>query len=59
VAQFQREFRPIAAPSRAIRCADKSPRDRVSVADAPQALHLVPMLERRPRVDPEFNVAFA
>jgi len=34
MAAIHREFRLIAAPSRAIRCADKSPRDRVSVADA-------------------------
>jgi len=59
---IHREFRLIAAPSRAIRCADKSPRDRVNVADEPQArhvLHLVPTLERRPRADPQFSVAFA
>jgi len=62
MAPIHREFRLIAAPSRAMRCADKSPRDRVSVADEPQArhvLHLVATLERRPRADPEFSVAFA
>jgi hypothetical protein len=59
---IHREFRLFVAPPRVIRCADKSPRDRVSVADVPQARHvlrLVPALGRRSRVDPEFAVAFA
>jgi hypothetical protein len=62
MAAIHRKFRLFVAPSRMIRCADKSPRNRVSVADEPQARHvlqLVPALERRPRVDPEFAVAFA
>jgi len=62
MAPIQREYRPFVAPSRAIRFTDQSPRDRVSVADAPCArhiLHFVPALEGRPRVDPEFAVAFA
>jgi hypothetical protein len=62
MAPIRREYRLFVAPSRAIRSSDHSPRDRVRVADAPYARHIlyfVPALEGRPRVDPEFVVAFA
>jgi hypothetical protein len=41
MATIHREFRLFAAPSRAIRCADKSPGDRMSVADKPPARHVL------------------
>jgi len=52
MAPIHHEFRLFAAPtpsvSRAVRCIDQSPRDRVSVADAPHARH-VPLPRARAR----------
>jgi hypothetical protein len=62
MAPIHREYRLFVAPSRAIRFTDQSPRDRMSVTDAPYARHIlyfVSALEGRPRVDPECAVAFA